>query len=79
MTILFWLSAATLILTVPVALDLYRGNRSVAALRDVPPDPSPCPPCVSILLRTMLLNLWQGGIYWRGTFYSLKKLKTNKV
>lgn len=34
---------------------------------------------VYILLRTMILNLWQGGIYWRGTFYSLKELKRNRV
>jgi glycosyltransferase involved in cell wall biosynthesis len=32
-----------------------------------------------ILLRTMLLNLVQGGIYWRGTFYSMKQLKANRV
>jgi glycosyltransferase involved in cell wall biosynthesis len=32
-----------------------------------------------IVMRTMILNLVQGGIYWRGTFYSLKELKTNKV
>lgn len=34
---------------------------------------------VFILLRTMLLNLVQGGIYWRGTFYSLQELKANRV
>jgi hypothetical protein len=34
---------------------------------------------VFILLRTMLLNLWQGGIRWRGTFYSLKELRSNKI
>jgi hypothetical protein len=34
---------------------------------------------VVILLRTMLLNLLQGGIYWRGTFYSLRELKANRV
>jgi hypothetical protein len=34
---------------------------------------------VYILLRTMLLNLIQGGIYWRGTFYTLKELKANRV
>jgi glycosyltransferase involved in cell wall biosynthesis len=34
---------------------------------------------VVIMIRTMILNLLQGGIYWRGTFYSLKELKTNKV
>ena len=32
-----------------------------------------------ILLRTMLLNLYQGGIYWRDTFYSLKELKANRI
>ena len=34
---------------------------------------------VFILLRTMILNLVQGGIYWRGTFYSLKELKANRI
>ena len=34
---------------------------------------------VYILLRTMVLNLVQGGIYWRGTFYPLAELKANKV
>jgi cellulose synthase/poly-beta-1,6-N-acetylglucosamine synthase-like glycosyltransferase len=34
---------------------------------------------IFILLRTMLLNLVQGGIYWRGTFYSLQELKSNRV
>lgn len=34
---------------------------------------------VFILVRTMLLNLRQGGIYWRGTFYPLKDLKANRV
>ncbi len=34
---------------------------------------------VFILLRTMVLNLWQGGIYWRGTFYPLEELKANRI
>lgn len=34
---------------------------------------------VYILVRTMLLNLVQGGIYWRGTFYPLNELKANRV
>ena len=34
---------------------------------------------VYIQCRAMMLTLWHGGIYWRGTFYSLKQLKTNKV
>jgi len=34
---------------------------------------------VWIILRTMVLNLAQGGINWRGTFYSLQELKGNRV
>ena len=34
---------------------------------------------VFILWRTMILNLVQGGIRWRGTFYSLRELKANRV
>jgi len=34
---------------------------------------------VYILLRTMLLNIFQGGIRWRGTFYPLKELKANRI
>jgi glycosyltransferase involved in cell wall biosynthesis len=32
-----------------------------------------------IQLRTMILNLWQGGIRWRDTFYSLEELRQNVV
>jgi cellulose synthase/poly-beta-1,6-N-acetylglucosamine synthase-like glycosyltransferase len=32
-----------------------------------------------IILRTTVLNIVQGGIYWRGTFYKLKMLKGNMV
>lgn len=34
---------------------------------------------VYITLRTMCLNLVQGGIRWRGTFYRLKELKKNSL
>jgi len=34
---------------------------------------------VYILLRTASLNLFHGGITWRGTFYRLKELRANKV
>lgn len=34
---------------------------------------------VYILLRTMILNLVQGGISWRGTFYPLAELRRNRV
>jgi glycosyltransferase involved in cell wall biosynthesis len=33
----------------------------------------------AISLRTMSLNLLQGGIYWRGTFYPLAALRKNRV
>lgn len=32
-----------------------------------------------IILRALILNLWQGGIVWRGTFYSLAELRRNRV
>jgi len=32
-----------------------------------------------ILLRTMILNLYQGGIVWRGTFYPLNELRRNRI
>jgi glycosyltransferase involved in cell wall biosynthesis len=32
-----------------------------------------------IVWRAMLLTLWNGGIDWRGTHYSLAELKANKV
>jgi len=31
-----------------------------------------------ILVRAAVLTLWQGGIYWRGTFYALEDLKRNR-
>lgn len=34
---------------------------------------------VYILWRTMILNLVHGGLQWRGTFYSLRELKANRV
>ena len=34
---------------------------------------------VFILWRTMVLNLSEGGLQWRGTFYPLKLLKANRV
>lgn len=32
-----------------------------------------------ILVRALALNLWQGGITWRGTFYPLSELRKNRV
>jgi hypothetical protein len=32
-----------------------------------------------IVIRAMVLTLWQGGIVWRGTFYSLSELRRNRV
>lgn len=72
-----WIYLATVLLTLLVVADSARFHNSrpwyaigyplTAAL------------FVYILLRTMLLNLRQGGIYWRGTFYSLDELRKNKV
>jgi hypothetical protein len=32
-----------------------------------------------IVLRAMVLNLRDGGITWRGTFYPLGELRRNRV
>ena len=32
-----------------------------------------------IMLRTMILNLYQGGIVWRGTYYPLDQLRRNRI
>lgn len=32
-----------------------------------------------VMLRTMVLNLWQGGIWWRDTFYPLDELRRNRI
>ncbi len=32
---------------------------------------------VFALLRSAVITLWQGGVWWRGTFYSLKELRKN--
>ena len=32
-----------------------------------------------ILLRSMVVTLWQGGIVWRGTHYALRDLKANRL
>lgn len=32
-----------------------------------------------ILVRALVLNLWQGGIVWRETFYPLAELRRNRV
>ncbi len=50
MNILFWLAIAILILTILSAIDLFSGNRSVCALRDVSPAPVPGLPRVSIIV-----------------------------
>ncbi|MCA9795072.1 MAG: glycosyltransferase, partial [Candidatus Eremiobacteraeota bacterium] len=31
------------------------------------------------ILRSMLLTLWRGGIWWRGTFYSLRELRSQPI
>lgn len=41
--------------------------------------PIACLLFVYIQCRTMIINLWTGGIQWRDTHYSLAELKANKV
>ena len=31
------------------------------------------------MARATILNLWQGGLQWRGTFYSLAEVRQNKL
>jgi cellulose synthase/poly-beta-1,6-N-acetylglucosamine synthase-like glycosyltransferase len=49
MSFLFWLAVITAVLYTVVALDVFIGNRSVGALRDVPGSPPPDAPLVSII------------------------------
>jgi hypothetical protein len=32
-----------------------------------------------MLLRSMVVTLWRGGVVWRDTFYPLKQLKRGLV
>jgi hypothetical protein len=72
---LLYLATATLLLLTVADCARFHGSRPWYALGY----PLMTLLFVHILLRTMLLNLLQGGIRWRGTFYSLKELKGNRV
>jgi glycosyltransferase involved in cell wall biosynthesis len=72
-----WIYASTVLLIMLLVADSARFHRSPPWYAIGYPITSAL--FVYILLRTMLLNLFQGGIYWRGTFYSLKDLKANRV
>jgi glycosyltransferase involved in cell wall biosynthesis len=72
-----WIYVATVILILLTVADSARFHRSRPWYAIGYPVTSTL--FVYILLRTMLLNLIQGGIYWRGTFYALKELKRNRV
>mgnify|MGYP001026925686 CR=1 FL=1 len=72
-----WLNLATAGLILLAAADSIRFHRFPA--RYALGYPLMAAMFIVILLRTMLLNLWQGGIRWRGTFYPLDELKRNRV
>jgi glycosyltransferase involved in cell wall biosynthesis len=72
-----WIYGSTVLLIMLLVADSARFHRSHSWYAIGYPVTSAL--FVYILLRTMLLNLFQGGIYWRGTFYSLKDLKANRI
>ena len=72
--LLYGLTAAILLISVADSSRFHRSNPWYALGY-----PLTSALFVFILLRTMILNLVQGGIYWRGTFYSLKELKANRI
>ena len=58
----------------------WRGTRESGA----PPQAALLYPVVSVIfawivLRALVVNLWQGGIVWRGTFYPLSELRRNRI
>lgn len=71
------LFAVQVLLAILVYSRLARVARMPAATALV--YPVVCLLFVYILWRTMILNLVQGGLQWRGTFYSLRDLKANRV
>lgn len=72
-----WIYLAVVILILLVVADSARFHRSRPWYAVSYPVTSTL--FVYILMRSMLLNIIQGGIYWRGTFYPLKDLKSNRV
>lgn len=73
----WWLDAATVLVLTALAARGARLHRESLWL--APGFPVGTLLFSTILLRTMILNLWQGGIVWRGTFYPLEELKRNRV
>lgn len=33
---------------------------------------------IAVIIRSVLLTYWRGGIYWRGTFYPLRELRKQR-
>ncbi len=72
-----WLYGATVLMITLIAADSTRfhGLKAWYALGY----PLTIGLFVFIIIRSVSCNLIQGGIYWRGTFYSLRELQMNKV
>lgn len=73
----WWIYLAVVLMLLGMGVDIARNGKSrvscclgfpLAALM-----------FVFIQWRTICLNIWQGGIRWRDTHYSLAELKANKV
>ena len=76
-----WTARAIAALAILVQLGvMLRGARELGAPRRV----ALLYPAVGVLfawitLRALVVNLWQRGIVWRGTFYPLSELRKNRV
>jgi hypothetical protein len=72
-----WLWAATIAVMLGVAMDNHRfdGGRWWHGLFL----PAGIAVMDYILVRSMVLTFWRGGIIWRGTHYPLRALKANKL
>jgi hypothetical protein len=72
-----WLWVATIAVMLGVALDNHRfdGGRWWHGLFL----PVGIAVMDYVLVRSMVLTYWRGGIVWRGTYYPLRELKANRL
>jgi cellulose synthase/poly-beta-1,6-N-acetylglucosamine synthase-like glycosyltransferase len=71
-----WWATATMLIALSLAYQGTGKYHHFSALQ-MPGFPVATVLLLYTLLRSMLLALWHGGIWWRGTFYSLRDLRQN--